>query len=165
MGRAGDGNGGVTMNGILTPSHERNNRRSALGVLLLLAFSAAALSVAPAMMPEGYSWIVHTTSESAAQNLESAWVARFGFLSFGMAVMCLATAAENTWARGVVWMHLSFGVLMISINLRQVMEMLTVEVQESVVPMSEAEPRPPEESVDLLARGWRCIPALLGQST
>jgi hypothetical protein len=102
------------MKSILTPSQAKNGQRAASSILLMLVLSAATLSVAPAFMPEGYSWIVHTTSESAAQGLESAWIARLGFLFFGMAVLWLAAAAETVWARGVVWMRLAFGGFMIS---------------------------------------------------
>lgn len=99
---------------ILVPSPERNGRKSALGVLLLLALSIMALLSAPKLMPEGYSWVIHTTSESAAQGIEGAWVARLGFLAFGLAVIWLSTALGLAWARGVVWLHLAFGVLMTS---------------------------------------------------
>ncbi len=43
-----------------------------------------------------------------------------------------------------------------------VTETLTVELQESMMPTPEAESRPPEEGVGLLARVWRFIRALLG---
>lgn len=99
---------------ILTPQHQPRQRRSAIGILFLLASSAVALLLAPRLMPEGYSWIIHTTSESAAQGLAGAWLARLGFLSFGMAVLWLARASENIWARGVVWMQLTFGVMMVA---------------------------------------------------
>jgi len=82
--------------------------------MAMLAGSAIMISVAPSAMPDGYSWIVHTTSESAAQNLEGAWIARLGFLTFGLAVLWLASASATVWARGVVWLHLAFGVLMVS---------------------------------------------------
>lgn len=84
------------------------------GVLLLLALSLAALLTAPILMPVEYSWISHTTSESAAQGLEGAWLARLGFLLLGFAVLWLARASAVIWARAGVWMHLAFGVLMIS---------------------------------------------------
>jgi len=82
--------------------------------MVMLAGSATMIAVAPSAMPDGYSWIVHTTSESAAQNLEGAWIARLGFLTFGLAVLWLASASATVWARGVVWLHLGFGVLMVS---------------------------------------------------
>ena len=45
---------------------------------------------------------------------QGAWLARLGFLAFGLAVIWLATASDLPWARAVVWLHLSFGVLMLS---------------------------------------------------
>lgn len=55
-----------------------------------LGLSALALALAPLGMPETYSWLRHTTSESAAQGLSGAWVARLGFLLFGLAVSWIA---------------------------------------------------------------------------
>jgi hypothetical protein len=83
-------------------------------VVTLLVLSAGALTAAPFFMPTGYAWIIHTTSESAAQGLEGAWVARLGFLAFGMAVVGLAGASRATWGRGVVVFHLLFGVGLIA---------------------------------------------------
>ena len=78
-----------------------------------MCLSVVALLAAPALMPEGYSWLTHTTSESAAQGLEGAWVARTGFVMLGFAVLWLVAAAFRTWSRGATWMHLTFGVMMI----------------------------------------------------
>ncbi|HET9901772.1 MAG TPA: hypothetical protein VFR46_12025 [Actinomycetes bacterium] len=55
-----------------------------------LALSAIALGAAPALMPDDYSWIGHTTSESAAQGVSGAWLARLGFLLFGLSAIWLA---------------------------------------------------------------------------
>ena len=88
------------------------------GILMTLALSLVALLTTPVLMPEGYAWLTHTTSESAAQGLESAWLARLGFLLLGFAVLWLV-AAFKTWqleerfAGGAIWMHLAFGVLVI----------------------------------------------------
>ena len=98
---------------LLTPVEDTNRRAAAWGVVALLVASAAALAVAPAFMPDGYDWVVHTTSESAAQGLAGAWVARFGFVAFGLAVLWLAAGAAPTWGRGAVWMHAAFGVCMV----------------------------------------------------
>lgn len=87
-------------------------RLAALGMLVLLAVSAVSLFLAPLMMPEDYSWIRHGTSESAAQHVEGAWLARLGFLTFGFAVMWQALSLRRIWGRGAVWCHLGFGVCM-----------------------------------------------------
>jgi hypothetical protein len=83
-------------------------------VITLLVISALSLSVAPFLMPASYSSIANTTSESAAQGVEYAWVARLGFLIFGLAVLWLAAASRNSWARAAHWLHVAFGVLMIA---------------------------------------------------
>lgn len=88
------------------------------GVLLLLGLSIVSFLCAPLLMPEGYYWIMHTTSESAAQGTEGAWLARLGFLSFGFAVIWLSLALNDTWARGAVWLHTAFGVFMVSVAAR-----------------------------------------------
>lgn len=64
----------------------------------LLALSALALAVAPAWMPATYSWLRHTTSESAAQGVPGAWLARLGFLMFGLVVGWLAARRQIRWS-------------------------------------------------------------------
>jgi len=64
-------------------------------------------------MPNGYSWLSNAISESAAQGLHSAWIARLGFLLYGLAVFWLAASLRPVWARGAYWMHSTFGVFMI----------------------------------------------------
>lgn len=83
-------------------------------VLGLLAASAAALAAAPAMMPASYSWVAHTTSESAAQGVDGAWVARLGLALFGLAVCWLAAGARRRWGPGQAALHAAFGVLMLA---------------------------------------------------
>ncbi|WP_208106591.1 DUF998 domain-containing protein [Streptomyces sp. GC420] len=81
----------------------------ALGGLIA---SAVALAVAPAVMPPGYSWVSRTTSESAAQGLSGAWVARLGFVLFGLSVVLLATVCRRRWGVWGVALHAAFGALM-----------------------------------------------------
>lgn len=84
-----------------------------LGMVLLVA-SLLALLLAPTQMPAGYSWLRHTTSESAAQGTPGAWLARLGFLLFGLGVLCIADRQRERWAAPVRWMHTGFGVLMMA---------------------------------------------------
>lgn len=79
-------------------------------VLALLGASMTALLVAPMVMPVDYSWIAHTTSESAAQGVTGAWVARTGFVAFGAAVLVLSPAWSG-WARAL---HTVFGGCMVA---------------------------------------------------
>lgn len=68
-----------------------------IALFLLLASSGAAFLLAPVALPPAYSWVRHSVSESAAQGLAGAWVARSGFLLFGFAVIWLAVARRPRW--------------------------------------------------------------------
>ncbi len=103
-----------SMKVILSPTMERSDGLTALGVLLLLAVSALSLLGASLVMPESYSWLSNTTSESGAQGVAGAWLARLGFLTFGLAVLWLAATLRSVWARGANWLHAAFGVFMIA---------------------------------------------------
>jgi hypothetical protein len=89
-------------------------RRLAVAALASLALSVVALAVAPAFMPPSYDWIVHTTSESAAQGVPRAWVARLGFVGFGTGVVLLAAAARAWWGRVGALLHATFGIAMVA---------------------------------------------------
>jgi hypothetical protein len=79
-----------------------------------LAASALMLGLAPLLLPASYSWVVHTTSESAAQGVSGAWLARGGFLSFGVTVVMIAYVARGRWGRWAVGLHTTFGLLMVA---------------------------------------------------
>ena len=98
---------------LLTLAPNAEGCATAWGVIALLVVSAAALAVAPALMSAGYDWVRHTTSESAAQGLAGACVARLGFVAFGLAVLWMAAGAARSWGRGAVWMHAAFGVCIV----------------------------------------------------
>jgi Protein of unknown function (DUF998) len=85
---------------------------ASFAVVAVLCLSALALAIAPAFMPAGYDWMGQTTSESGAQALAGAWVARLGFLTFGLAVILLTVQARVAWPRGAVWLHAGFGIAM-----------------------------------------------------
>jgi hypothetical protein len=63
-------------------------------------------------MPDSYNWVSHTTSESAAQGVNGAWLARLGFLMFGLAVVWLTAISAPRWGRWGRLFHGMFGVLM-----------------------------------------------------
>lgn len=77
-----------------------------------LSGSAVALTLAPLLMPDSYNWISNTTSESAAQGVSDAWLARLGFLMFGLAVLWLTAISGSKWGRSGRLFHGIFGVLM-----------------------------------------------------
>jgi hypothetical protein len=83
-------------------------------VAAALAASALALALAPAVLPASYSWVAHTTSEAAAQGVPGAWLARAGFLVFGLAVLALASLRHWTWGSVGAGLHGAFGVMMIA---------------------------------------------------
>lgn len=97
--------------------NERNDgsRMQRFGVLALLALSVAALAIAPALMPESYSPISLSISESAAQGVEGAWLARTGFLLYGFAVLWLARLNRLRWGRHGTALFGVFGVAMTAV--------------------------------------------------
>lgn len=84
------------------------------GIAVCLSVSALALAVAPLFMPEGYSWVTHTTSESAAQGVAVAWIARLGFLLFGLGVIWLTAERRVIWKRWSTVFHAGFGAFMVA---------------------------------------------------
>lgn len=80
-------------------------------ILLGLALSASALALAPLLMPDSYSWIANTTSESAAQGVGGAWLARLGLGAFGLTVLALAWS-HPTWEPAARFAHIGFGIMM-----------------------------------------------------
>jgi Protein of unknown function (DUF998) len=85
---------------------------SGVVILAALGVSAVALAVAPVLMSESYSWIANTTSESAAQGVSGAWLARLGFLLFGLTVIWLASLCVRYWGRWAAMSHVAFGLFM-----------------------------------------------------
>ncbi len=83
-------------------------------IAVTFLLSALALLLAPNLMPESYSWVANSTSESAAQAIQGAWLARLGFLLFGLAVLCLSYRLEQSWAKLVVFFHIIFATMMIA---------------------------------------------------
>ncbi len=87
-------------------------RVTAVAVPIVLGISAAVLVLAPLLMPESYSWTAYSTSYSAAQGVEGAWLARLGFLAFGLGVIWLANSHRPIWGRGARFLHICFGIFM-----------------------------------------------------
>jgi hypothetical protein len=83
-------------------------------VVTLLLASAVAVAVAPALMPESYSWLADSVSESAGQGVERAWLARAGLLLYGFAVLLLTGLAAFRWGRWGTLLHGIFGVCIIA---------------------------------------------------
>lgn len=82
-------------------------------VLALLAGSLLLIAIAPVFVPDSYDWVKHTTSESAGQGVDNAWIARLGFVLFGFAVLILAPLAGRRWGLLGRLAHRGFGIGMI----------------------------------------------------
>ena len=95
--------------------HQGAGRRPALGVIGLLAGAMVLLMVAPLWLPSSYSWVEHGTSESAAQGVDGAWVARSGFIVYGIAVVWLVQLRSRVWGWPGTILHLAFAVAMFGV--------------------------------------------------
>jgi hypothetical protein len=82
---------------------------------VLLVVSAGLLVAAPAVIGDSYSWVEHSTSESAGQGVDGAWVARTGFMLFGFAVLWLAHIRRPSWGGPGTLAHRLFGISMIAV--------------------------------------------------
>lgn len=81
----------------------------------LLLVSFLALLLAPTQMPASYNWLQHTTSESGAQGINGAWLARLGFLLFGLAVLAETAVLHHIWPFPVRFFLGAFGVFMTAV--------------------------------------------------
>lgn len=91
---------------------ERNREPTAILVLFLLAASLGCIALAPTLMPDSYSWVEHSISESAAQGVDGAWVARLGLLLFGSSVLVLVATSGQRWG---LWARMAHGLYGVSI--------------------------------------------------
>lgn len=85
------------------------------GALLVLFISLLALGFAPLLMPASYSMVENTTSESAAQGIDGAWLARLGFLLFGFGAIWTTHIAGRAWGIAGRILLIGFGVLMTTV--------------------------------------------------
>lgn len=81
----------------------------------MLAGSAVSLALAPLALDGSYSWVDHTTSESAGQRVDGAWVARTGFVLFGLAIFGIADRRRFVWRQPATALHLLFGGCMVAV--------------------------------------------------
>lgn len=94
---------------------EHSHRLQRFGVVALLVFSITALAIAPTLMPESYSPLSLSISESAAQGVKGAWLARTAFLFYGFAVLWLARLNSTRWGRLGTALFGVFGVAMTAV--------------------------------------------------
>jgi hypothetical protein len=93
---------------------QMSRRRIGASVLIVLAASLICVAVAPVLMPESYSIVEHSISESAAQRLDGVWLARAGLLLFGLGVLVLSGVASGRWGLWGRVAHRGYGVAIIS---------------------------------------------------
>ena len=90
------------------------SRHAVAGILTCLGGAVLCLGVGPVLMPDSYSWVSHTTSESAAQGVEGAWLTRLGFVLSGLAVLWLVAVSGQMWNKQARILHAWFGVFMVA---------------------------------------------------
>ena len=83
--------------------------------VVLLACSFLCLALAPAVMPDDYDWVEHTTSEAGAQGVDGAWLARLAFVLFGLAVLVIAARVAPRWGARATAAHRVFAVAMLAV--------------------------------------------------
>lgn len=92
------------------------SQRTASGLsVLLLGGALVAFGLAPLGLPDSYSWIEHGISESAGQGVAGAWVARIGFIAFGLAVLMVTDMRSRQWGPLATMAHAIFAVSMFGV--------------------------------------------------
>jgi hypothetical protein len=61
-----------------------------------IAVILIAIIVGPIFSPPEFSWLHHSTSEQAGQQVAGAWIMRVGFVGYGLGTLCAALADWNT---------------------------------------------------------------------
>lgn len=80
--------------------------------LVGLLASSILLVLAPLAVPSDYSWVRHTLSEAAAQDVPGAWVARLGLALFGVTALVLARLVPG-WGEAGRALHGLFGLCLV----------------------------------------------------
>ena len=129
-------------------------------IVVSLLASAICLAVAPLVLPDGYSVMEHTTSEAAAQATEGAWLARSGFLLFGLSVLFLSISKRG-WPPTSRVLHGTFGLLMIAAGVyshRPFIEGVDFDLVEDLFHSVAATGMGFAFALGVLVVGWRRIP-------
>jgi Protein of unknown function (DUF998) len=73
------------------------NRITPLAIVLLgIAAILIAMIFGPMASPSGFSWLRHSTSEQAGQQMPGAWIMRAGFVAYGLATLSAALLVWRT---------------------------------------------------------------------
>ena len=89
------------------------DRGWSVALLAALASSLALLGLAPVALPPSYSWVELGLSEAAGQGVAGAWVARTGFVVFGLSVLGIGVLSHRSWRAVATGLHGGFAVGMI----------------------------------------------------
>lgn len=86
-----------------------------LKVTTIAAFAIAVIGilVAPVFLHDGYSVLRNSISESAAQNVPTAWIARTALFASGVGVVAVVILKSSTWSRTTNFAFTAFGTLWI----------------------------------------------------
>lgn len=86
---------------------------------MLLGASVLALALAPAVLDDSYSWVEHTTSQAGGQGVDGGWMARLGFVLFGLAVIWLvrrqARDPSRAWSQPATALDIVFGTYLFAV--------------------------------------------------
>lgn len=99
---------------LVAVEERRVQRLIPTAALALLGVSAICVTLAPLLMPDSYSIVERSISESAAQRVEGVWLARTGLMLFGIAVLTLASGTGRRWGLWARVVHRGYGVAIIS---------------------------------------------------
>ena len=77
--------------------------------------SCLCLAVAPVLMPDAYSPVTMAISDTAAQGVPHAWVARLGFLLSAAAIVLLARSRASNWGPWGRALHTLYAVLVVAL--------------------------------------------------
>ena len=120
------------MSSLLEPVTRLSLKTSSYIIISMLIGSAVCIGISPALMPQDYSWLSHSISESAAQGLSWAWVTRTGFLLFGFAVLWLSICYRFHWGRAAYYFHMLFGLFMVATAAYSHKHWLTAEPHDAI---------------------------------
>ncbi|MGB3187568.1 MAG: DUF998 domain-containing protein [Ornithinimicrobium sp.] len=95
--------------------HDSADRAWCVALVVALGSSMLLLALAPLALPPSYSWVRLGTSEAAAQGIAGAWVARAGFVCFGLAVLGVCVLRHGAWQPLATGLHACFGVGMMMV--------------------------------------------------
>lgn len=104
----------MNLSRLLNTDATTDERLVPVGILILLIISCACLLSAPLLMPQDYSWVSNAVSDSAAQGVHGAWLARLAFVIYGLAIIWLSVALYGRWGIGARYCHLLFGICMVA---------------------------------------------------